>query len=73
MSRIEVRLNDDKSLDEIVGKASYIHVEQMDSKCWWLCVGWGGGREEVRVYFTSRTKIKATREISGPVKVVGGK
>lgn len=57
---IEVRRNPDGSLDEIVAVGASIHLEQMDGKCWWLCVTKGG--EEVRLFLTSRRRIKANVE-----------
>lgn len=51
----EVRLNNDGSLDEVVGSGT-IHLEQMDSGHWWL--GFGEG-PLLHVNLTARGKIKA--------------
>lgn len=32
----EVRLNDDKSIDEIVASNVHFHLEQMDDGHWWI-------------------------------------
>lgn len=51
----EVRLNPDKSLDEVVGHG-YGHLEQMDFNHWWLQVG------DVAVWLHAKGAIRATYE-----------
>ncbi len=54
---IEVRNNDDGTLDEIVGHGADVHLEQMDNGCWWLSIS--EGSRVVHVYLLSRSVIKA--------------
>lgn len=35
---IEVRRNDDGTLDEVVAKDCSFHLEQMSEDCWWMAV-----------------------------------
>lgn len=56
----EVRLNDDKTLDEVVAKDASFHLEQMDRDHWWLEVESGG--KGVSVWLVSKTSIRATYE-----------
>ena len=53
----EIRLNDDKTLDEIVAENAFVHLEQMGDNCWWMTVECGG--QSVRVWFSARGKITA--------------
>lgn len=56
----EVRLNEDGTLDEVIGFGA-IHMEQMDANHWWLridCVGGGA----VVVNLIARGKISAHHE-----------
>ncbi len=57
---LEVRLNDDQSLDEIVG-AGVFHLEQMDDNHWWLRLADGSGKV-VTVHLFARGAIKARHE-----------
>ena len=54
--RVEIRLNDDGSLDEVVG-LEYVHLEQMDGNHWWL--GIGKGADMVHIGLHARGKITA--------------
>ena len=56
----EVRLNPDKSLDEVVADNAHFHLEQMDRDHWWLEVESGG--KGVSVWLRSKTAIRATYE-----------
>ena len=38
---VEVRLNEDGSIDEIVIDNCYIHIEQMSNGHWWIGIGAG--------------------------------
>jgi len=58
-SEVEIRLNDDGTLDEVVGGEG-IHLEQMDTNHWWMAVYYPGGR--VTVGFHARGKITANVE-----------
>lgn len=49
----EIRLNDEKLLDEVVGE-NYFHLEQMTPTCWWIDLG------GVKVFLNSNTEITAT-------------
>ena len=51
----EIRLNDDGSLDEVVGVGEF-HLEQMDDGHWWMQLG------DVHVHLTARGKITANVE-----------
>ncbi|MDR3736077.1 MAG: hypothetical protein P4L10_11140 [Acidobacteriaceae bacterium] len=53
----EIRLNDDGTLDEIVAKDDFFHLEQMDGNCWWLSVQRDG--QQVDVWLRARGKITA--------------
>ncbi len=46
--------------DEVVGKG-FLHVEQMDSRCYWARLDLSDGKAVV-MYFTSRSKIKLVAE-----------
>ena len=54
----EIRLNPDKSLDEVVASGCSFHLEQMDRDYWWMAVECGGKR--VHVYLKARTTIRAS-------------
>jgi hypothetical protein len=54
----EVRLNDDKTLDEVVHPAA--HLEQMDFNHWFLEIGDAGN--SVAVWLHAKGKITATYE-----------
>lgn len=56
----EVRHNKNGTLDEVVAHNAYVHLEQMDDDQWWLLVKSGG--EEVRLWFSSKKKVKALIE-----------
>jgi len=60
MSKPEVRLNDDKTLDEVVATRAHFHLEQMDDNLWWLAVE--GCGERVVVWLQARGKITASFE-----------
>lgn len=55
----EIRLNEDGTLDEVVGTGQF-HLEQMSPKHWWMALEYGSGR--VCVNFNSKTKIRAFAE-----------
>ena len=55
----KIRLNEDGSLDEVVGGTG-IHLEQMDTNHWWMAVYHPTGR--VTVNFHARGKITAHAE-----------
>lgn len=44
---IEVRRNEDGSLDEVVASDAFVHLEQMSDKSWWLGVQKDGYRQVV--------------------------
>lgn len=44
---IEVRRNEDGTLDEIVAEGCSVHLEQMDVGSWWLAVEKNGYRQVV--------------------------
>lgn len=56
----EVRLNDDGTLDEVVGSGAF-HLEQMDANHWFLQVG------SIAVWLRAKGKITATSEHRLPV------
>ena len=58
----EIRLNDDGSLDEVVGNGVTVHLEQMDDGLWFL--GVYGGKKVVQVWLRSKRPIKANYEES---------
>lgn len=60
---LEVRRNDDGSLDEIVCDNAFVHLEQMDGNAWWMRVTWGN--RSVDVWFSARGKITARAQESG--------
>lgn len=57
---LEIRLNPDRSLDEVVCENAYVHLEQMDSGHWWLRVVHDRSGKSVNVDLTARGKITAT-------------
>jgi hypothetical protein len=51
---IEIRSNDDGTLDEVVARGCDFHLEQMDDTCWWMGITMPDG-ETVHVnLFTAR-------------------
>ena len=65
---IEIRNNEDGSLDEVVGHNVHVHLEQLDDNQWFLSLwepsekgpGWAP-EGSLRVFFsTRRAHIKAT-------------
>ncbi len=58
---VEVRRNDDGSLDEIVAHNAFVHLERVDKDSWWLLVE--ANDFEVRVNLSSKRKIKAIMEV----------
>lgn len=50
---VEIRCNEDGSLNEIVAKAEQVQLEQMDKDHWFLSVG------DAKVWLTSDTEITA--------------
>lgn len=58
MTGIEVRLNDDGTLDEVC--SPNVHVEQLDYNHWFVEVIVGG--KSVAVWFHAKGKIAATYE-----------
>jgi hypothetical protein len=57
---LEVRRNDDGSLDEVVCSQAFVHLEQMSDNHWWMVVERDG--KQVTVNFSSRSKITARVE-----------
>ena len=64
-TKIEIRLNDDGSLDEVVAGNAWFHLEQLNDNLWWMAITKGG--ETVHVKLFARGKIKASfhREPTG--------
>lgn len=58
---VEVRTNDDGTLDEIVAKGVTVHIEQMSDTEWWMGIYKGKKRQRV-VFFTDRAHIAAMTE-----------
>jgi hypothetical protein len=61
---IEVRRNDDGSLDEIVAENCFVHLEQMDERHFWLGVSKEGYRQSVNLYVADNGMILATSEMN---------
>jgi hypothetical protein len=57
---LEVRLNDDETLDEVVCDGAFVHLEQMDTNLWWLVVT--KGKKSVNVWLQSKSTIHANCE-----------
>ena len=57
---LEIRHNEDGSLDEVVADNATVHLEQMSDKSWWMSVETAG--QLVHVNFWSRGKIRARAE-----------
>ena len=58
---IEIRLNDDGTLDEIVGRDVSFHLEQTADTQWWMVLYEEGKTGGVHVRLTTaRAKIEAT-------------
>ena len=62
IARPEIRLNDDKSLDEIIAQNAVFHLEKLDDNVWWISVESGG--KQVDVWLRAKGKIKARFEES---------
>lgn len=56
-TKVEVRLNEDDSLDEIVG-TGWFHLEQMDYNKWWMSLG------PHNVWLSAKGKITASIELN---------
>ena len=67
---VEIRRNDDGTLDEVVG-TGHLHVEQMSATHWWLALTYGEGRR-VTVSFHSKAKIKAYVDDEGTIPAGSG-
>lgn len=59
---LEVRLNPDKTLDEVVCDGAYVHLEQMSQNSWWIVIT--KGKKSVNVWFGARGKITVNHEES---------
>lgn len=63
---VEVRRNDDGTLDEIVagdpnGPGVFVHLEQMDANLWWIGISHKGYRQVVLL--SADGQIRATSEM----------
>lgn len=67
MTRIEIRTNDDGTLDEVCAQSCAVHLEQLDTGHWWLCVEKSDG-QRVAVWLRSRGAIKANFEVDGEMQ-----
>ena len=65
----EVRLNEDGTLDEVVGIGAF-HLEQMSDGHWWMSIANSAG--QVTVSLTTRGTIKATYEAEPAAQTVKG-
>lgn len=52
---IEVRQNENGSLDEIVATGAEVHLEQMDGNAWWMSIEAGG--RTIHVNLTTRRAV----------------
>lgn len=55
---VEVRRNEDGSLDEVVASRANVHLEQMSVDCWWLRIG----EVEITIHTLHRARIVANVE-----------
>lgn len=53
---VEIRRNDDGSIDEIVAKGCDVHIEQMNFQTWWMQIG----REVFSITAVKRIEIEHT-------------
>lgn len=56
---IEMRYNEDDTLDEVVARGAFVHLEQLDDNCWWLNVRLPDGREAMLTLYSKRGKVRA--------------
>lgn len=63
--RIEIRPNEDGTIDEIVGHSVDIHIEQMDDNCYWADIG-----GVVVHWMTKRAPIRLELSDGGEAKIV---
>ena len=68
---VEIRLNDDGTLDEVVGGLG-VHLEQMSPTHWWLAIYDGSRDGRVTVNFHARGKITANVEREGATSAASG-
>lgn len=52
---IDLRLNDDGSIDEILAENATVHLEQMDDGAWYLGIYHGAGYQQI--WLTSKRPI----------------
>ncbi len=68
---IEIRRDKDGALDEVVcRRANIVHLEQMARNEWFLLIGESG--RQVRIFLTSRGKIRASVQEEPVVRVDQG-
>lgn len=56
---IEVRRNDDGTLDEVVATGCDFHLEQMDQGHWWMVISKGGRVVHINLATARGAEIKA--------------
>lgn len=61
----EVRLNEDKSVDEIVARGVDVHLEQMDDGFWWMGISGKQGRRLAVQFFRKGKSIHLSVEDDG--------
>lgn len=59
---LKIRLNQDGSLDEIVARNAFSHIEKMDKNKWWFSIEQNG--KQVDVWLEARGKITTHFEVS---------
>lgn len=59
---IEIRRNDDGSLDEVVAQNVFVHLEQMADNSWWMGVSTPDNAHLIHVNFYSEGTIEAEAE-----------
>ena len=57
---LEIRRNDDGSLDEVVAYPAGVHLEQMSATHWWLCIDYADVCVHVNLH--SKARITAVAE-----------
>lgn len=54
--KIEVRRNEDGSLDEVVAQNCNLHIEQMSEDCWWFAIYPEEGKR-LSVFMTGKIEV----------------
>lgn len=64
---VEVRTNDDGTLDEVIARDCYVHIEQLSASSWWIGLSKNGEHQHTVIY-TDRARVAGMTEWAGSEK-----